>query len=103
MRVGILSGGGDSPGINAVIRAAVRTAINVFGHECVGIRDGFEGLLDPPQVIPLGLVDVAGTLTRGGTILGASNRINPFSFAGGEGGTGERSDRSAEVARNVKA
>ncbi|HVY60557.1 MAG TPA: ATP-dependent 6-phosphofructokinase, partial [Planctomycetota bacterium] len=106
MRVGILSGGGDSPGINAVIRAVVRTAANVAGHECVGIRDGFEGLLDPPQVVPLGLREIGGTLARGGTILGASNRCNPFDClpegGGGGGAPGPRVDRSAEVARNVR-
>ncbi len=99
MRVGVISGGGDSPGINPVIRAIVRTARNVFGFDCIGVRDGFEGLLDPPNVQPLGQREIAGSLRRGGTILGASNRINPFAFATGEG---SREDRSAEVVRNVK-
>jgi 6-phosphofructokinase 1 len=99
MRIGVISGGGDSPGINAVIRAVVRTARNVFGHDCVGIRDGFEGLLDPPQVTRLGSREIAGALTRGGTLLGASNRINPFAFATE---SGSREDRSKEVVKNIR-
>jgi 6-phosphofructokinase 1 len=100
MRIGVVSGGGDCPGINAVIRAVVRSAQNLYGHECIGIRDGFEGLLDPPNVMPLGASEIRGALTRGGTLLGASNRINPFAFATQGGNT--REDRSAEVLRNVK-
>jgi 6-phosphofructokinase 1 len=99
MRIGVLSGGGDCPGINAVIRAVVRSARNAYGHQCLGIRDGFEGLMDPPNVVALGNREIAGALTRGGTLLGASNRVNPFAFAV----AGGREDRSAEVARNIKA
>src|SRR5436190_12028441 len=106
MRIAVISGGGDSPGINAVIRAVVRTARNVFGWECVGVRDGFEGLMDPVRVGELGMREIAGSLTRGGTILGASNRINPFAFAtdmerSGSAGTA-REDRSSEIHKNVK-
>ncbi len=99
MRIGILSGGGDCPGINAVIRAVVRCARNAHGWECVGVRDGFEGLMDPPNVMPLGPRELAGALTRGGTLLGASNRVNPFAFAT----AGGREDRSAEVVKNIQA
>jgi 6-phosphofructokinase 1 len=73
-----LTGGGDAPGLNAVIRAAVKTAINRYQCEIYGIRNGFEGLLDSKGVFPLSLEAVRGILPRGGTILGAANRGNPF-------------------------
>lgn len=77
-RLGILTGGGDAPGLNAVIRAVVKTAYNEFGSEVLGIRDGFDGLIDPQGVVPLTPESVRGILPRGGTILGAANRGNPF-------------------------
>ncbi len=77
-RLGILTGGGDAPGLNAVIRAVVKTAVQVYGCEVLGFRDGFDGFLDPEGVIPLGLREVRGILPRGGTILGTANRGNPF-------------------------
>ena len=77
-RLGILTGGGDAPGLNAVIRAAVKTAIYEYGCEVVGIRDGYDGFIDEGGVIPLGIEDVRGILVRGGTILGAANRGNPY-------------------------
>jgi phosphofructokinase-like protein len=77
-RLGILTGGGDAPGLNAVIRAAVKTAINVYGCEVLGIQDGFDGFLNPEGVIQLGMREVRGILPRGGTILGTANRGNPF-------------------------
>lgn len=72
-KIGILTGGGDAPGLNAVIRAAVRTAIRQFGMEVVGIEDGYEGLLGDMQMRRLRTTDVAGLLPRGGTILGTRN------------------------------
>jgi 6-phosphofructokinase 1 len=73
-RIGILTGGGDAPGLNAVIRAVVKAAANVHGWETVGIEDGFEGLVtDAPHRI-LRPDDVRGLLPRGGTILGSSNK-----------------------------
>jgi 6-phosphofructokinase 1 len=77
-RVGILTGGGDAPGLNAVIRAAVKTAIHEYGCEVLGIRNGYDGFIDEKGIIPLGIQDVRGILPRGGTILGAANRGNPF-------------------------
>ena len=77
-RIGILTGGGDAPGLNAVIRAAVKTAIYQYGCEVIGIRDGYDGFIDEQGVIPLRIQDVRGILPRGGTILGAANRGNPF-------------------------
>lgn len=79
-RIGVLTGGGDCPGLNAVIRAVVKTAINEYGWQVYGIEDGFEGLIQPGKVRPLGLKDVRGILPRGGTILGTTNRANPFRY-----------------------
>jgi phosphofructokinase-like protein len=72
--IGIVTGGGDAPGLNAVIRAAVRTAVGEFGLRVVGIEDSFEGLLGETHTRPLSLADVRGLLPRGGTILGTRNR-----------------------------
>ncbi len=77
-KLGVLTGGGDAPGLNAVIRAVVKTAIRSYDCEVVGYRDGFDGFLDPAGAIPLGLEEVRGILPRGGTILGTANRGNPF-------------------------
>ncbi len=79
-RIGVLTGGGDAPGLNAVIRAVVKSAILRYGWEVVGIRDGFEGLILPDRTQPLTLESVRGILPRGGTILGTTNRGNPFSY-----------------------
>lgn len=73
-RIGVLTGGGDAPGLNAVIRAVVKTAVRVYGWEVLGIEDGFEGLRDPTTTRRLGVDDVRGLLPRGGTILGAVNK-----------------------------
>lgn len=77
-RIAILTGGGDAPGLNAVIRAAVRTAIWVYGWEIFGVRNGYDGFLEPDGVFPLTLDHVLGILPRGGTILGAANQGEPF-------------------------
>jgi len=76
MRIGVLTGGGDCPGLNAVIRAIVRKGVEHCGHEFVGYRDGWRGPLEGDSR-PLGVPEVRGILPRGGTILGAS-RTNPF-------------------------
>ncbi len=81
MRVGVLTGGGDCPGLNAVIRAVVRKGIEGYGHEFVGFRDGWRGPLEN-DAGPLTVADVRGILPRGGTILGSS-RTNPFKVDGG--------------------
>jgi 6-phosphofructokinase 1 len=90
MKVGILSGGGDAPGINAVIRAVVRKGICNYGYEMVGIKDGWRGLLDG-DFAPLDLNAISGILPRGGSILGTS-RTNPF----------KREDGPAKVMENAK-
>jgi 6-phosphofructokinase 1 len=76
-KIAILTGGGDAPGLNAVIRAAVKTAINAYSCEVIGIRNGFDGFLDQ-EFVNLDLAAVRGILPRGGTILGSVNRGNPF-------------------------
>jgi 6-phosphofructokinase 1 len=81
MRIGVLTGGGDCPGLNAVIRAVVRKGVGIHGHEFVGFRDGWRGPLEQ-LTMPLGIAEVRGILPRGGTILGSS-RTNPFKVDGG--------------------
>jgi ATP-dependent phosphofructokinase / diphosphate-dependent phosphofructokinase len=81
MRIGVLTGGGDCPGLNAVIRAVVRKGVESCGHEFVGYRDGWRGPLEGDSG-PLGVPEVRGILPRGGTILGSS-RTNPFKEEGG--------------------
>ena len=76
MRFGVLTGGGDCPGLNAVIRAIVRKGIDVHGHEIVGFRDGWRGPLEGDHE-ELTIESTRGILPRGGTILGTS-RTNPF-------------------------
>ncbi|MEX5719723.1 ATP-dependent 6-phosphofructokinase [Geodermatophilus maliterrae] len=80
MRIGILTGGGDCPGLNAVIRAVVRKGVE-HGDEVVGFRDGWRGLLED-DAVPLDLRAVRGLLPRGGTVLGTS-RTNPYALEGG--------------------
>ena len=81
MRVGVLTGGGDCPGLNAVIRAVVRRGVTEYGYEFVGFRDGWKGPLEG-LTMPLGITEVRGILPRGGTILGSS-RTNPVKIDGG--------------------
>jgi ATP-dependent phosphofructokinase / diphosphate-dependent phosphofructokinase len=81
MKVGVLTGGGDCPGLNAVIRAVVRKGVNVHGFEFVGYRDGWKGPLEG-LTMHLGIKQCRGILPRGGTILGSS-RTNPFKIDGG--------------------
>jgi len=81
MRIGVLTGGGDCPGLNAVIRAVVRKGVKEYGHEFVGYRDGWRGPLEG-LTMPLDIQATRGILPRGGTILGSS-RTNPFKIEGG--------------------
>ena len=101
-RIAVSTGGGDAPGLNAVIRAIVLSALN-RGWECVGIRDGYNGLLTPgdyPQggLMPLDRSAVRGLTHLGGTILGTTNRGNPLRFpVKGKDGKVEEQDRSDEL------
>ena len=78
-RIGVLTGGGDAPGLNAVIRAVVKSSFNA-GIEVFGIEDSFDGLIEPGRVRRLQPKDVTGILRLGGTILGTQNRGNPFAY-----------------------
>src|SRR5450432_1708736 len=72
--IGIVTGGGDAPGLNAVIRSVVKTASGEYGMRVIGIEDGFEGLLGETKTRELTQADVRGLLPRGGTMLGTRNR-----------------------------
>ena len=78
--IGVCNGGGDCPGLNAVIRAVVRTARLEYGWSVIGVTNGFNGLIWPEQSQELTLDSIRGILPRGGTILGTTNRGNPFKF-----------------------
>ncbi|HEV3139528.1 MAG TPA: ATP-dependent 6-phosphofructokinase, partial [Vicinamibacterales bacterium] len=78
-RLGVLTGGGDAPGLNAVIRAVVKAAANA-GIECIGLEDSFDGLIEPGHSRVLTPRDVTGILRLGGTILGTTNRGDPFEY-----------------------
>ena len=100
-RIGVLTGGGDCPGLNAVIRAIVKTAINDHGLEAYGVEDGYEGLVTN-RIRCLSYDDVSNILTAGGTILGSSNKANPFNYHDPSGGGDGPSDRSDECVENVR-
>ena len=96
MKIGVLTGGGDCPGLNGVIRAVAKSAARL-GWEVIGVRDSFEGLLAPIRVVPLGPENVRGILNRGGTIIGTSNSGHPFAYPTPEGPV----DRSAEIVKHI--
>src|SRR5687767_6480894 len=81
MRVGVLTGGGDCPGLNAVIRAVVRKGERVHGDQIVGFLDGWKGVLEA-STMPLDVAAMRGTLPKGGTVIGTS-RTNPYKIDGG--------------------
>jgi len=101
-RIGILTGGGDCPGLNAVIRGLVKVGIGKYGWEMVGILDGFEGLMEN-RTIPLTLETIKGILPRGGTLLGTTNRCDPFEVPVAlPDGRVERRDDSADAVGNFR-
>jgi phosphofructokinase-like protein len=104
-RIAVSTGGGDAPGLNAVIRSIVLAALR-RGWEVVGIRKGYEGLLDTSKIMQLNRDSVRGITHLGGTILGTTNRGNPFEYPvtlpGGERATMDRSDEVVENARRLK-
>src|SRR5512143_4177466 len=101
MRIGVLSGGGDAPGLNAVIRAVVKTAVYKYGWEVTGIIDGFEGLLTPTKTRQLTSWNTRGILFVGGTILGTTNRGNPFAHKTIVNGKEITEDMSPLVLANI--
>jgi len=94
-RIGLLTGGGDAPGLNAVIRAIVKSATSAC-IDCVGIEDSFDGLINSERARLLTMRDVTGILRLGGTILGTTNKGNPFAYPGKDGGVSDFSDRCME-------
>src|SRR5689334_9977843 len=100
--IAISTGGGDAPGLNAVIRAAVKSAILKYKWKVIGIPDGFDGLIWPEKAFELTLKHVSGILPRGGTILGTTNRGNPFQYKTVEGGKEVVRDISDEVIANAR-
>ncbi|MEE8423084.1 MAG: ATP-dependent 6-phosphofructokinase [Thermodesulfobacteriota bacterium] len=98
-KIMIVTGGGDAPGLNAVIRAAVKHAVGTFDWNVVGSMDAFNGVLeDPMRIMPLDLKAVSGLLVRGGTIIGTTNKGGPFEFpVKNEAGELEIVDRSEEL------
>jgi len=99
--IAISTGGGDAPGLNAVIRAAVKAAILKYKWKVIGIPDGFDGLIWPEKSFELTLKQVSGILPRGGTILGTTNRGSPFKYKIVEGGKEKVRDISDEVMANA--
>jgi ATP-dependent phosphofructokinase / diphosphate-dependent phosphofructokinase len=101
-KIGVLTGGGDAPGLNAVIRAVVKAACNA-GVEVIGLEDSFDGLLDPRRTRPLTPQDVTGILRLGGTILGTTNHGNPFEYpADTPDGKVDYSDRVVETFQQMR-
>lgn len=96
-KIGILTGGGDCPGLNAAIRAVTKAAILNYDMEVVGIKDGYIGLIEN-KYTPLSYEDVSGVLTLGGTFLGTSNKANPFRYPSA---SGKLRDVSNVVLQNV--
>ncbi len=101
-RIGILTGGGDAPGLNAVIRAAVKTAIYEYDSEVLGIRNGYDGFIEADGIVPLTIDSVRGLLPRGGTILGAANRGNPYARKVIRDGKEVMIDVSDEIIKGIK-
>jgi 6-phosphofructokinase 1 len=101
-KIAILTGGGDAPGLNAVIRAAVKTAIYEYGCEVIGVRDGYDGFIDEQGIVPLEIKDVRGLLPRGGTILGTANRGNPYARKVIRDGKEVTIDVSDEIIRGIE-
>jgi len=103
-RIGINTGGGDCPGLNAVIRAVVKRGVTQLGWEVVGIRDAFNGLLQTPfDIVELNRDSVRGILAKGGTILGTTNRGDPFDWAThNHDGTVTYRDRSDDLVEAMR-
>lgn len=100
--IGVSTGGGDCPGLNAVIRGVVKAALLDHGWRVIGIRDGFDGLIWPEKTIELDHAAVRGILGRGGTIIGTTNRGDPFSYVTMENGKKVVRDLSPQVLENAR-
>ena len=100
-KIALLTGGGDCPGLNAVIRAVTRTAILQYGYEVIGYKFGYRGLYNN-DFVPLTLESVTGILHRGGTILYSSNKDNLFDYTVEENGKMVKKDVSDVAVENMK-
>jgi 6-phosphofructokinase 1 len=101
-RIGIITGGGDCPGLNAVIRAVAKTAMSKYGGTVIGIEDGFEGFVEG-QMHELNNKEVSGILAQGGTILGTSNKGDPFHYPMEDlDGNINITDQSVRVVQNYR-
>ena len=100
-RIAVLTGGGDCPGLNAVIRAVTKTAISRYGIEVWGIEDGYWGLIEG-RMHPLSYDQVSNILTVGGTILGSCNRSNPFAYQTPGGTSARKKDVSDQCVANLQ-
>ena len=101
-KLAVLTGGGDAPGLNAVIRAVVKTAQHDYDVQVLGVKDGFDGFVEEDGVRPLHPHDVRGILPRGGTILGTANRGNPFARKVIRDGKEVVEDISEKLIRNIQ-
>lgn len=102
-RIGVLTSGGDCPGLNAVIRSVVKTAVLSYGWEVLGIKDGFEGLIqEGNHAIPLTTAAVYGILSQGGTILGAASHANPFLYTKRQEGDRMALDVTPRVLQRIR-
>ena len=101
-RIGVLTGGGDCPGLNAVIRSVVKSAIIDYDYEVIGFEDGFKGLVEN-SFRQMGLASVVGILPKGGTILGTTNRDNPFAYPVTIDGKLVKQDMSSRVLANLES
>ncbi len=101
IKIGVMTGGGDCPGLNAVIRAIVKTAINIYGYEVIGFKDGYMGLVYN-RFKKLALEDVSGLLDKGGTILGTTNSFDPFCVVIDHDGEKQEKDMSDRIADNLR-
>jgi phosphofructokinase-like protein len=101
-RIGILTGGGDCPGLNAVIRSIVKTSDNDYDIEIIGFLDGYEGLVEN-RFRTIDVREVSGLLSVGGTILGTSNRADPFKYPVLQGDDYVHLDRSSQAIRNFES
>ena len=102
MKIGVLTGGGDCPSLNAVLRAIVKSAIYEFGMEVTGFMDGFWGLIHN-KVIPLDINKASGILAQGGTILGANNKCDPFRMPVGSNGDTRYENLSQQCVHNYRS
>ena len=100
-RIAVMTGGGDCPGLNAVIRAVAKTAIKKYNIDVWGIADGYLGLIED-RIRPLNYDDVSNILTAGGTILGSSNKANPFSYQVKSGKRTRKKDLSDQCVENLR-